>query len=140
MGLTNAERQRRWSLKHKAKSFDHLWQLQQLARTTRNRQGGHRGWPSDMSDEEASQSGADDAASTYCEPTEGYQQQHKTTRATTTSSAYRVPQLQREEWCESQWVHKCPEGYDDEDELKPAMGRSPEKREKDALRYSTLCV
>jgi hypothetical protein len=136
MGLTNAERQRRWRVKHKAKSFHHLEQLQQLARTTR--QGGYRGWPSDMRDEEASQSGADDSASTCCEPTESYHQ-HKTTRVTT-SSAYRVPQLQCEERSEPQWLHQRQEGDDDMDVCKLTAGRSPEKREKDALRYLALCV
>jgi hypothetical protein len=136
MGLTNAERQHRWRVKDKAKSFHHLEQLQQRAR---NHQGDYRGWPSDMCGEEASQSGADDSAtSTYEELTET-DHQHEATRAIT-SNTYQVPRLVCDEPSGSQWLRERSKRYDDEDVRKLTMGRSPEKREKDALRYLALCV
>jgi hypothetical protein len=136
MGLTNAERQRRWRVKHKAKSFHHLEQLQQPAR---NRQGDYRGWPLDMSGDEASQSGADDSAtSTYDEAPET-DHQHEATRDIA-SNVYQVPHLACDERRAPQWLCERSKRDYDEDVGKLSASRSPQKREKDALRYLALCV
>jgi hypothetical protein len=122
MGLTNAEYQRRWRAKHKVESLKHLEHLK-LAHSARKRRVGYGSWLSRMSDAEWSRSGVDDdAVNTYLESTKSDDQCW--TAREITHGQYHVPQLAR----------------GDADEYKTTIGRSPAKREKDALRYLALCV
>jgi hypothetical protein len=138
MGLTNAECQRRWRARHKAESLSHLEQLRLARRTPRKRQTGYGGWPLRTNSEEVSQEGADDTSSTYCASTES-DHLHEATRDIA-SNAYQVPHLACDERREPQWLCERSKRDDDVDVRKLTVGRSPQKREKDALRYLALCV
>ena len=110
MGLTNAEYQRRWRAKHKAESSKHLKQLS-LARAARKHQSGYGDKSPGLSDRERSQCRWDDEdAAKTHYEPTESEHQYEATRA------------------------------DDEDMCKLTAGRSPEKREKDVLRYLALCV
>jgi hypothetical protein len=130
MGLTNAECQRRWRARHKAESFKHLEQLRVTRRMAAKRQTGYGKWSSGVSGEEASQSGADDTVSTcYESPTESDYRQDGAPPITWN------PHQVVEVACDAK---RNPHAHDGV--YNPTMGRSPEKRGKDALRYLALCV
>jgi hypothetical protein len=160
MGLTNAECQRRWRAKHKAESLTHIERLRR-ARPAHKHQSGYGNWSSGTNGVEGNHSGADDAASTYHEPTK-IDHQYGTARVTaanpyqvsqpartTTANPYQVPQLPRTITAYPYQVHQPPRTITATlyQATQPARNgvrkttteRSPEKREKDALRFLALC-